>query len=75
VPFAFAEMSLCVPFPIHACRFSYFSSPLWKPSSMALNTPRELQFITITPKTADAQNFPNGEVQFMATGNFNKAEI
>jgi len=36
------------------------------------NTPRELQSITITAKTPHAQNFPNGEMQFMATGNFNK---
>ena len=26
--------------------------------------------ITVTPATADAQNFPNGQVQFAATGHF-----
>jgi hypothetical protein len=31
---------------------------------------RVLQSIAVTPPTADAQNFPNGKVQFTATGTF-----
>ena len=30
----------------------------------------QLQSITISPATADAQNFPNGQVQFEATGTY-----
>jgi hypothetical protein len=29
-----------------------------------------LQSITLTPATADAQDYPNGQVQFTATGNY-----
>jgi hypothetical protein len=32
--------------------------------------PRQLVSITVTPAIADAQNFPNGQVQFTATGTF-----
>ena len=34
---------------------------------------RVLQSIAITPSTADARMFPNGQVQFTATGSFTKA--
>ncbi len=37
---------------------------------MSSNSPRVLQSINVTPATADALNFPNGQVQFGATGNF-----
>ena len=33
---------------------------------------RVLQSITVAPSTAEAQNFANGQVQFIATGNFSK---
>jgi hypothetical protein len=33
---------------------------------------RVLSSITVTPATADAQNFTNGQVQFTATGAFSK---
>jgi hypothetical protein len=36
-------------------------------------SPRMLQSVTASPMTADAQNFPNGQVQFTATGVFNRA--
>ncbi len=36
------------------------------------NSNRFLQSITVTPAAADAQKFPNGQVQFTATGNFTK---
>ena len=31
---------------------------------------RQLQSLTISPATADAQNFPNGQVQFTATATY-----
>jgi hypothetical protein len=36
------------------------------------NSNRVLESMTITPAIADAQNFPNGQVQFTATGQFSK---
>lgn len=33
---------------------------------------RQLQSMTLSPASADAQNFPNGQVQFVATGIFTK---
>ena len=32
--------------------------------------PRQLQSVTLSPSSADAKNFPNGQVQFTATGRF-----
>jgi len=34
---------------------------------------RILQAVTVTPSQADAQSYPNGQVQFTATGTFSKA--
>jgi hypothetical protein len=34
----------------------------------ASQRPSQLQSITLSPATADAQNYPNGQVQFVATG-------
>ena len=34
--------------------------------------PRSLQSVTASPSTADAKDFPNGQVQFTATGIFNR---
>lgn len=34
---------------------------------------RQLLSITLSPATADAQDYPNGQVQFTATGYFNSA--
>jgi hypothetical protein len=31
----------------------------------------QLQSITVTPLSADAKNYPNGQVQFVATGQYN----
>ncbi len=39
------------------------------------STPRTLQSVTASPTTADAMNFPNGQVQFTATGNFNRSPM
>lgn len=33
-------------------------------------SPRLLQSVSVTPATADAQTFPNGQVQFAALGNY-----
>lgn len=38
-----------------------------------MNSGRMLQSLTVTPASADAQNFPGGKVQFTATGTFNMA--
>jgi hypothetical protein len=37
-----------------------------------MSTPRRLQSVTVSPASADAKDFPNGRVQFTATGIFNK---
>ncbi len=37
------------------------------------NTPRQLLSVTVSPATADAANYPNGQVPFTATGNYNIA--
>ncbi|HKW16838.1 MAG TPA: hypothetical protein VJO35_04960 [Terriglobales bacterium] len=37
-----------------------------------MSTPRMLQSVTVSPATADAKDFPSGQVQFTATGIFNK---
>lgn len=39
------------------------------------SSPRTLQTVGLTPATADAHDFPNGEVQFTATGFFNKSPM
>lgn len=36
------------------------------------SAPRMLQFVTASPASADAMNFPNGRVQFIPTGTYNK---
>lgn len=33
---------------------------------------RVIQSVTVTPATADAQNFPNGQVQFTASGTYSQ---
>jgi hypothetical protein len=39
--------------------------------TLACGSSRQLQSMTIAPPTADAQNYPNGQVQFTATGYYN----
>ena len=39
------------------------------------SSPRVLQSVVVTPAKADAQNFPNGKVQFTPTGIFNRAPV
>jgi hypothetical protein len=41
--------------------------------SLSCGSSRELTSISVSPATADAQKFPQGQVQFTATGTFNKA--
>ena len=36
---------------------------------------RQLQSISISPSIADAQSSPNGQVQFVATGHYNRAPM
>lgn len=40
-------------------------------SNTATQAVRSIQSITISPATADAQNYPSGQVQFTATGYYN----
>jgi hypothetical protein len=40
-----------------------------------MGTPRALQSVTVNPVMADAKDFPNEQVQFTATGVFNKAPV
>lgn len=35
--------------------------------------PHQLDSVTVAPATADARNYPKGQVQFTAAGNFNSA--
>ena len=39
------------------------------------SAPRTLQTVSISPATADARDFANGEVQFAATGYYNKSPM
>jgi hypothetical protein len=39
------------------------------------NSSRQLQSLTVTPASADAQAFPGGKVQFTAMGTFNMAPM
>jgi hypothetical protein len=41
--------------------------------SSACGSNRELQSVNISPSVADAKNFANGQVQFVASGTFSKA--
>lgn len=36
-------------------------------------SPGQIQSITLSPPSADAQNYPNGKVPFVATGHYNAA--
>lgn len=40
-----------------------------------MSSSRQMQSLTVTPASADAQAFPGGKVQFTATGTFNMAPI
>ena len=40
--------------------------------SSAMTSNRVLQSMVLAPANADAMNFPNGQVQFLATGTFSK---
>jgi len=37
--------------------------------------PRLIQSLTLSPASADAQNYPNGKVAFVATGHYNSAPL
>jgi len=36
---------------------------------------RQIQSISVTPTSADAQNYPNGKVPFVATGHYNASPM
>lgn len=44
-------------------------------ATLSCGSDRQLQSITIQPPTADAKNFPNGQVQFTATGIFSGSSV
>jgi hypothetical protein len=51
----------------------------WMPAGLLLllaiagcGSNRQLQSVSLSPASADAQNFPNGHVPFIATGTFSK---
>lgn len=44
-------------------------------ATLSCGSNRHLQSVTIQPATADAQNFPNGQVQFAATGIFSGSSV
>jgi hypothetical protein len=62
-------------------RLNFFSLALVLAASFTLScgaspsesATRQLQSITLSPTSADAQNYPNGQVQFTATGYYNTA--
>lgn len=41
--------------------------------ALACGSSPKLQSITVSPASADAQNYPNGEVPFVATGHYNSS--
>lgn len=45
----------------------------WVTLSCGSNSSRPLQSITLTPTSADAQNYPNGQVPFVAAGHYNSS--
>ncbi len=56
-------------FPSLSARFLLISTLLFV-SSCGSN--RQLQSVTLSPASADAKNFPNGQVPFTATGTYSK---
>ena len=46
--------------------------PLVLLGTIGCGSSRQLQSVTLSPASADAQNFPNGQVSFTATGTFSK---
>jgi len=44
-------------------------------ATLSCGSDRQLQSISIQPPTADAKNFPNGQVQFTATGIFSGSSV
>ena len=67
--FLFAALIILVSLAITGC-----GSTMMNGSNTAVSA-RELQSIMVAPASADAQMFPNSQVQFMATGMFNMAPM
>ena len=44
---------------------------VWILLACGASDPRPLQSITVTPASADAQDYPGGQVPFVATGHYN----
>jgi hypothetical protein len=43
--------------------------------ALACGSSRKLQSITVSPASADARDYPNGEVPFVATGHYNSSPM
>jgi hypothetical protein len=54
-------------------RFGSLVLPLIIFGIVGCGSSRQLQSVTLSPATADAQNFPNGQVQFTATGTYSSS--
>jgi hypothetical protein len=50
--------------------FSMSAGLLWLLALSACGSGRQLQSVSLSPPTADAQSFPSGQVPFVATGTF-----
>jgi hypothetical protein len=50
----------------------FFSFLLSVAITLACGTPRVLESVAVSPATADAQDFPSGQVPFVATGYYSK---
>jgi hypothetical protein len=55
--------------------FLFFVTAGCGSGSMMMNGTRQLQSLMVTPSAADAQKFPNSQVQFVVTGSFNMAPM
>ena len=43
--------------------------------TLACGSSRQIQSVTLSPASADAQNYPDGKVPFVATGHYNHAPM
>ena len=61
---------------LHTCLFLiFFGLAIAGCGGSTMSSSRQMQGLTVTPASADAQASPGGKVQFTATGRFNMAPI
>jgi hypothetical protein len=56
-------------------RTLFLALPLIIVTGCGNSAPRVLQSVSASPASADARNFPNGQVRFVPTGTYNKAPV